>query len=410
MVPMHTSPPQSSTRHPVLLGMVEAFRLGLIVVPSAFVVATVFWLVGLGAQLDYSIIPEWAFALWAVVHGLSMSTMGFDFSLPPSLVTLGVWALLASGAARLITVLSDADPQPGDEAEETPWWATCAMALSGFALVYAGPLVVLAVLVGEATLDPLGVLRLLALLATAFAFGYVRVRGVVDLPWLSGLDEEVWSAATALGRRVLFGALGLAVVVIAVGLGLRWADLAEAMEAYSSPLSAGIGLVVVQVLFAPGALFSALSWIAGTGVGIGDGVSSAFLTASGPVPDVPVLELLVGGYPVWAKAAPVLLVLLGIGCVVIGRAHARRVHAAGWMSVAVASGLVLIVGETAALFSFGAIGPIGLAAFGPSPLVSALAVTGWVGLGLSIGCGLTMLSHMEFDREDDEALAGSERS
>ncbi|MGV2481171.1 UNVERIFIED_CONTAM: hypothetical protein IGO34_30710, partial [Salmonella enterica subsp. enterica serovar Weltevreden] len=88
------------------------------------------------------------------------------------------------------------------------------------------------------------------------------------------------------------------------GLGLRWADLAEAMEAYSSPLSAGIGLVVVQVLFAPGALFSALSWIAGTGVGIGDGVSSAFLTASGPVPDVPVLELLVGGYPVWAKAAP----------------------------------------------------------------------------------------------------------
>ena len=64
------------------------------------------------------------------------------------------------------------------------------------------------------------------------------------------------------------------------------------------------------------------------------------------------------------------------------------------------AGLVLIVGETAALFSFGAIGPIGLAAFGPSPLVSALAVTGWVGLGLSIGCGLTMLSHMEFDRED----------
>ncbi|RAF51923.1 hypothetical protein DN546_37545, partial [Burkholderia multivorans] len=61
---MHTSPPQSSTRHPVLLGMVEAFRLGLIVVPSAFVVATVFWLVGLGAQLDYSIIPEWALALW----------------------------------------------------------------------------------------------------------------------------------------------------------------------------------------------------------------------------------------------------------------------------------------------------------------------------------------------------------
>lgn len=389
--------------------MVEAFRLGLIVVPSAFVVATVFWLIGLGAQLDYSIIPEWAFALWAVVHGLSSSTMGFDFSLAPSLITLGVWVLLASGAARLITVLSDADPEPRDSGEETAWWATCAMALSGFAVAYAGPLVALSVLVGETTFDAFGILRLLMLLASAFAFGYVRVRGVVDLPWLGSLDEEIWSAASALGRRVLLGALGLAVVVIGVGLGLRWDDLAEAMGAYSSPLSAGIGLIVVQVLFAPGALFSALSWIAGTGVGVGGDTSSAFLTASGPVPDVPVLELLIGDYPVWTKAAPVLLVLLGIGCVVIGRAHARRVHASGWTGVGIAAGLVLVSLETAALFSFGAIGPIGLAEFGPSPLVSALAVTGWIGLGMGIGLGLTMLSHMQYDGEDDEALADSQR-
>jgi hypothetical protein len=398
METMHTSPHQSTTRHPVLLGLVEAFRLDLIVIPSAFVVATVFWIVGLGAQLDYSIIPEWAFALWAVVHGLSVSTIGFDFSLAPGLVTLGVWLLLAAGASRLVSTLSDADPIRSDDGEETPWWAMCAMALAGFALAYAGPLVALSLIVGEATMTPLGFLRLLVLLVTAFVVGYVRARGVVDIPWFADLDPALWQTAVAVARRVLWGAASLAVVVIGAALVLRWSDLAEAMGTYSSPLSAGIGLTVLQLLFAPGALFGALSWIAGTGVSIGaGGVSSVFSTVSGPVPPVPVLELLVGDYPVWTRAAPALLVLLGVGSVVIGRTHARAVHAASWTGLAIAGGILFVIAETIALFSRGAIGPLGLAAFGPSPLTSALAVCGWIGVGLSLGLVLTKLSHMQFD-------------
>lgn len=401
MEAMHTSPPQSTTRHPVLVGLVEAFRLDLIVVPSAFVAATVFWTIGLGAQLDYSIIPEWAFALWALVHGLSVTTIGFEFSLAPSLVTVGVWLLLSSGAARIVSELSDAEPHPTSSGEETPWWATCTMALTGFALGYAGPLIALALIVGTAVVDPFGVLRLVALLGTAFAVGYVRARGVVDVPWLGALDAEVWEAARALAKRLLFGALALAVVVIGIGLALRWSDLTESMESYSSPLSAGIGLIVVQLLFAPGALFGALSWVAGSGVSIGaGGLSSAFVSATGPVPDVPVLQLLTGDYPVWTTAAPVLLVVLGLGCVVIGRTHAGRVYAASWPGVGIAAGLVLIACETVALFAYGAIGPLGLAAFGPSPVFAALAVTAWLTLGTAIGLVLTKLSHMQYDESE----------
>lgn len=398
---MQTSPPPGAARHPLLLGLVEAFRLDLIVVPSALVVATSFWIIGLGAQLDYSVIPEWALALWGVVHGLSVSTIGFDFSFAPGLITLGVWLLLASGASRIATALSDVDRPPAAE-RAFGWWTACLVALGGFALAYAGPLVALAVVVGDAAATPFGLLRVLVLMVSAFAFGFLRVRGVADLPWADRLGEGVWATATTVARRLLWAAAGAAVLVVGVGLALRWDDLAEAVGSYSSPLAAGIGLVVLQVLFAPGVLYGALSWVAGTGVDLGaGGVSSAFASTSGPVPDVPVLELLIGDYPSWTQAAPALLVLIGLGSVVIGRAHAQAVLAGSWIGLCIAGSIVVVALGVLALFSAGAIGPLGLADFGPSPLISALAITAWIGLGMSIGLVLVKLSHMQFDAEDD---------
>lgn len=395
MVEMHTSPHPRTHRHPVLLGLLEALRIDLIVVPAAFVIATVFWIIGLGSQLPYSIISEWAFALWGVVHGLSVSTMGFDFSLAPSLVTLGVWFFFAAGAKRLVARFTEADPDDADGLD-TSWWKQVLLAVATYAVAYAVPLSVLALVVGEGTVAPWGFVRLALMLLSASAAGFLWVRGVDDIPRLQDLDSEVWDSGARLVKRLLWGAAFLSVLVIAVGIVLRWDELTQSLQGYSSPLSAGVGLLVIQILFAPGILFASLSWIAGTGVSVGDGaLSSVFHTAAGPVPHVPVFQLLVGDYPEWTNAAPVLLVLLGILSVILGRDHARLVMLASWPGLATAAVKLFVVLQVLAIFAQGAMGPVGLSRFGPSPLTSAVVITAWVVLGMAGGLFLTRLSDMQ---------------
>ncbi|HCG56682.1 MULTISPECIES: DUF6350 family protein [Brevibacterium] len=419
---MHTSPHPRTHRHPVLLGLLEALRIDLIAVPAAFVIATVFWIIGLGSQLPYSIIPEWAFALWGVVHGLSVSTMGFEFSLAPSLITLGVWFFFAAGAKRLVAGFTEAGLDDTDSMEAS-WWKPVLVAVATYVIAYAVPLIVLTLLVGEATLTPLGFLRLALMLLSASAAGFLWVRGVDDIPRLQNLDSEVWDAGASLVKRLLWAAAFLSVLVLATGIVLRWDELAQSLQGYSSPLSAGVGLLMIQILFAPGILFASLSWIAGTGVSAGDGaLSSVFQTAAGPVPHVPVLQLLVGDYPAWTNAAPVLLVLVGVLSVIVGRGHARVVMMASWLGLATAAVKLFVVLQVLAIFARGAMGPLGLSAFGPSALTSALVVTAWLAVGMAGGLLLTRLSDMqagpqasedqEGSDEDDELLGriGDERS
>ena len=392
---MHISPQPRTRRHPVLLGLLEALRIDLIVVPAAFVIATIFWIIGLGSRLPYSDIPEWAFALWGVVHGLSVSTMGFDFSLAPSLITLGVWFLFAAGAKRLVAAFTEPEIHDTDVAEPL-WWKAIVAALATYAVAYAGPLLTLTLVLGEGTMTPFGVLRLVLMLLSASAAGYLWVRGVDDIPRLQDLDVDVWEAGAHLVKRLLWGAAFLSVIIIATGIVLRWDELAESLQAYSSPLSAGVGLLIVQLLFAPGILFASLSWIAGTGVGVGtDGPSSVFHAATGPVPDVPVLQLLVGDYPAWTNAAPALLVLLGTLSVIVGRVQVRQVMAASWAGLGIAAVKLFVVLQMVALFARGALGPLELSAFGPSALTSAVVITAWLGLGMAGGLVLTWLSDMQ---------------
>ncbi|SMY00544.1 hypothetical protein BANT10_03192 [Brevibacterium antiquum] len=422
MEEMHTSPHPRTHRHPVLLGLLEALRIDLIAVPAAFVIATVFWIIGLGSQLPYSIIPEWAFALWGVVHGLSVSTMGFEFSLAPSLITLGVWFFFAAGAKRLVAGFTEAGLDDTDSMEAS-WWKPVLVAVATYVIAYAVPLIVLTLLVGEATLTPLGFLRLALMLLSASVAGFLWVRGVDDIPRLQNLDSEVWDAGASLIKRLLWAAAFLSVLVLATGIVLRWDELAQSLQGYSSPLSAGVGLLMIQILFAPGILFASLSWIAGTGVSVGDGaLSSVFQTAAGPVPHVPVLQLLVGDYPAWTNAAPVLLVLVGVLSVIVGRGHARVVMMASWLGLATAAVKLFVVLQVLAIFARGAMGPLGLSAFGPSALTSALVVTAWLAVGMAGGLLLTRLSDMqagpqasedqEGSDEDDELLGriGDERS
>ncbi|TGD28907.1 hypothetical protein EB835_16915 [Brevibacterium sp. S22] len=378
----------------------EVVKIDLIVVPASFVVSTVFWIIGLGSQLPYSAIPEWSFALWATVSGLSVSTLGFDFSLAPSLVTLGLWFLVAAAAKRVVDIAAAASRT---ESEDDPggWWALMGTAVGTFAVAYAGPLLALAVLVGQATVTPLGFLRFFLFLISAVGWGFVRVRGIGDIPGLSMIADGAWSVASRLVRRLLWAAVAAAAIVLVIGIVLRWNDVSETVQVYSSPVAAGIGLIIVQVLFAPSIFYSALSWIAGTGVSIGGaGTSSAFRSTSAPVPDVHVLRLLSGDYPGWTAAAPALLVLLGLLCVILGRVRAREVAEQSWMGLGIAIGVLFVTFEILALFAGGALGPLGLSGFGPSALTSALAITGLTGVGMAAGLLLIRLSGLNTEGFD----------
>lgn len=395
MEPMHTSPHPRTSRHPVLLGLLEAFRIDLIVVPSFLVIATVFWIVGLGSQLPYSTIPHWALSLWSVVNGLSVSTMGFGFSLTPSLVTLGLWALLAAAASRIVAELAGSELLDSME-RRRQWWTHIGVALGSLLIAYALPLLVLSTMFGDSEITGLGILRFLLLLLSAVVMGFVRARGPKDIPRLRHCDRPVWGVVAGLVRRLLFGALLLGLLVIVVAVVFRWSAISESMQVYSSPLAARIGLTILQILFAPGILFSALSWISGAGVRIGrDETSSLFNPAQGPVPDVPVLHLLVGSYPDWTLAAPALLVLLGVLAVVSKRHHAREVCEASWWGIGMSVAVLFVLFEITALFSGGAMGPLDLAEVGPPVLRSALAVSMWIGAGLSLGLLLTKLDSIK---------------
>src|SRR5699024_8543476 len=143
-----------------------------------------------GSQLPYSVIPEWAFALWASVSGLSVSTLGFYFSVAPSLITLGLRSLVAAAACRLVDGIA-ADAPEVDVAVPGGWWTIVATDVGTFAVVYAGPLLAFAVLAGQVIVTPLVILRFLLFLVSAVGFGFRRVRGVADLPGVRGLDE-IW--------------------------------------------------------------------------------------------------------------------------------------------------------------------------------------------------------------------------
>ena len=393
---MRTSPHLRPLRRTIFTVLLEVVKIDLIVVPAAFVVATACWIVGLGSQLPYSVIPEWAFALWASVSGLSVSTLGFDFSVAPSLITLGLWSLVAAAACRLVDGIA-ADAPDDDVDGRGDWWTIMATALGTFAVVYAGPLLAFAILVGQATVTPLGILRLLLFLVSAVGFGFLRVRGVADIPGLRGLDE-IWDLGCRLARRLLWGALAAAVVILAVGIVLRWDDVSGSLQVYSSPVAAGVGLLIVQLLFAPGILYSALSWSAGSGVGLGGAeTSSALHAATAPVPDVPVLQLLSGDYPAWTMAAPAVLIVLGLLATILGRARAREVLEGSWSGIGIAAGIVFVGFEILALFSGGALGPLSLSDFGPSALTSAVVVTVWIGVGMAIGLLLIRLSTLQAD-------------
>ena len=88
---------------------------------------------------------------------------------------------------------------------------------------------------------------------------------------------------------------------------------------------------------------------------------------------------------------------------------------ASWPGLATAAVKLFVVLQVLAVFARGAMGPLGLSAFGPSALTSALVITLWVAVGMTVGLLLTRLSDMQAgsgfsgdrdDFDDDEEPFG----
>ncbi|MDN5636480.1 MAG: hypothetical protein L0G36_12685, partial [Brevibacterium sp.] len=98
--------------------------------------------------------------------------------------------------------------------------------------------------------------------------------------------------------------------------------------------------------------------------------------------------------------------------VIIGRDRAHQVMTASWPGLGVAAAKLFVVLQILAVFARGSMGPVGLSAFGPSALTSAVVITAWLGLGMTGGLVLTRLSDMQSGSSspDDDGFDEDEES
>ena len=192
------------------------------------------------------------------------------------------------------------------------------------------------------------------------------------------------SVGTAAAVTALLGAGALLAGASLAGHGQR----AGALAASSSPgIVGGLALLVVGLLLVPNAAVWGLSWLSGSGFAVGVGTSvSPVATVLGPVPAVPLLAALPTDQPptwvaVLALVVPVLAGALA-GAVVAPRLAVR------WLVAAAEAALLgPCAGVAVAVLAALSGGPLGggrLAAVGPSPWRTGLAVAVEVAVGAAV--------------------------
>lgn len=379
-------------RHPAVIGAAEGARALLVLVPAALALSTLAWFIGIAEQRPLSAITAWAATGLGVVHGLGGRTETHVHLLPPTALTLAVW-LLVHHAARRTRHALDVDAALGAPAATG---AARPRIVAGIALggVLGLGILVPALVLGDIAPGVLGLLRTVLVLGTAIGVGLGR-HAIADAV-RDGMRSEGgprWEAALGSGhaafRRAGLGLLVVGALAVLAALAFGWDRAAAVVGLYSDPTAAGIGLAVVQLLFAPTVLVLGLSWVSGAGIMLADGaLASPFTAVEVPLPGFPLLAVVPQDPPAWAVVAPLAVLLCGL-VAVIGRPawHVTDLRAVLVLVVEIAV-CALLVG----LFATGAIGPGGLAEFGVRPLLLAGALAAGTGCGALIGWGMLRLA------------------
>lgn len=391
-------------RLPAVIGLVEALRLLLQLFVLAFLGSTLAWFIGLAEQKSLGVLPNWSFSALGYAHGLGVDTGSYVFSLPATALVLLVWWLAAHGAARTRTAIAvnhvHGRPRPrrGGSAEQRFAAADSrdeVLGLGAYAATHLVVVVAASTLLGAAVLDWQGVLRALVLVVTSVVvggrvlrepLGYVR-RGLDRLP------EGLWDTIVAghfAARRVLWGLCGLGLLAFLAALVLNREAGMEMLAGYGNPVGAAIGLGLIQVAFAPTLWAFGLAWLSGGGIELASGtITSAWVSTSTPVIEVPALAMIPQESPAFSWAYS--LTVVAVACGAIGL---RRRWFAGFdLPVALATIAEVVLGILViALFTMGGIGPAGLSSFGVAGWHFVAITAGEAVFGVVLGWLLTSLA------------------
>jgi len=405
MPPAPALPPLSS-RHPIVIGALEALRAVLVLTLTVLVAAVLAWFVAIAQLQPLSAVLGWAGTLLGAASGWEL-TIGLG--LPPTLLTVGLVWVMTSALRRTRRALAAneqlvrAGTLPATRCAATVGIGTC---LGAIVVV----LLVAGLLVGAGTPTPLGCARFLVVVAVPALIACLGPErpGAPAGRWAQALFDliaakagDAWADAAESALRLLrrvglaFGVV--AVVGLIVALVTGWSAMTDAVSGYSRPGIAAVGVGAVQLLFLPTLLFLALSWLSGAGLHLSAvALATPFTSQAAVVPAVPVLAAVPADTAVWGWAVLVVLPLAA-GVATVGRR--AWADAVDWRAIVLVAGLGLLTTAASALFATGPIGPAGLETFGVDVAAATGAIGGAAAAGAAGGWGLSLLANRaEADR------------
>ncbi|WP_026533177.1 cell division protein PerM [Arthrobacter sp. H41] len=412
---------------PMPLWLQGVFELGQAAVLSAVLVlvpVAAVWLTGGFAERSAESAAQLAGQGWLVMHGVPL-VLSFPSGTGDGQPVSGLFSVVPLGLTLLPFLLAWRAGRRLARASYTDqlWQALLGgvgmYAAAGAATAYfASNAEATASLVAGALIPPLSAGLGIVTGAYKEAGAWSRLVGVDLASWISRSSQHSrWAGSYALSvLRSAFLAVvaagGLAALLLAVTVGIHWAEVAAIYERLDAGIAGSTVLTILQLGFLPNLVLWALSWSSGAGFALGTGSAlSPFATSVGPLPAFPVLGALPAGdleYGYAALAVPVVAGLLaGWWFFREGENHldewlvlqsSRR-----WLTAAVstlAMGLLVgllagIGGAVLALLSRASLGLGRLTDLGPDPLLVGLLLAAEVGVGAIAGYAFSPLLERE---------------
>ncbi|XKH55443.1 DUF6350 family protein [Citricoccus nitrophenolicus] len=295
-------------------GAIEALIAAVISAMLVLIPLVVIWSGGGFAATGIDFIARLGGQAWLAIHGVPLHLSLESGTTSDALLTGTFW-FLPWGLVLLPFFLGW---RAGRRLARASYRDQIWQALAGGAVAYAAVGLATSWLVPNAavainpvwgTLIPTAVM-VFALLAGARreAGTWARLIGVDLADRIERLSQHsrwagsyVWSVVRA-GAVGLIASFGLAAALMAVQIGLHWADIAQVYQELNAGVWGGAVVTVAQLGIMPNLAMWTLAWTTGAGFSLGIGsVVAPLQTLVGPQPAIPVLTALpVGLEPAWS--------------------------------------------------------------------------------------------------------------
>lgn len=385
------------------------FSAALVVIPLMAV-----WFSDGFAQRTLDSVFRMCGQVWLLIHGVPLHLNLSAGSDSPVVVT-GLLSFIPLGLTLIPFFLAWRSGRRIARASYTDQlWQGIAGALGAYLLVglvtgFAVPTEEVGVNLGAAALIPLIPAGLGVIVgARREAGSWGRLVGVDFVEWVATTSQHSRWAGSYLWSVIRAGMVGyaatfcLAALGLTVSLVMRWLEISNIYQQLQPGPIGGAVLTIAQLGVIPNLVLWSLAWISGGGIALGVGSTLGPLgTAVGPVPAMPVLGALPAGNLDSAWVFMLLPVLAGI---LAGWWFLREGenHFEDWISIrlkvrwvalAVSTLLLgLFIGAVAGVVSLlgswlagGSLGIGRLTELGPHVWMTAVLLTGEVGLGVIIG-------------------------